>query len=114
MTEVDYSDYSKVNGNDEPAHRHENKAPVSVGQPQRKPIVQPQPSQHEETDNKAQNIEAKLETITTGSTVLHKKFGKGTVVRLNRNDRFIHVKFILGEKKFIFPSAFLDGFLEME
>lgn len=58
-------------------------------------------------------MEAKLETIGAGSFVVHKKFGKGTVVKLNRNDRFIYVKFILGEKKFVFPDAFLMGFLEM-
>ncbi|MBQ2882853.1 MAG: hypothetical protein IJE43_03630 [Alphaproteobacteria bacterium] len=46
------------------------------------------------------------------STVLHEKFGKGTLVKINKNEKFIHVKFTLGEKKFIFPDAFLMGFLE--
>ena len=48
------------------------------------------------------------------SSVLHKKFGKGTVMKINKNEKFIHIKFTLGEKKFIFPDAFLMGFLELE
>ena len=59
------------------------------------------------------DLEAKLETIGIDSTVIHKKFGKGTVVKINKYEKFIHVKFTLGEKKFIFPDAFLMGFLEM-
>ena len=47
------------------------------------------------------------------STVVHKKFGKGTVVKINKNEKFIYVRFALGEKKFIFPDAFLMGFLEI-
>jgi hypothetical protein len=41
-------------------------------------------------------IEAKLETIGVDSSVVHKKFGKGTVVKINKNEKFIHVKFNLG------------------
>ncbi len=55
--------------------------------------------------------EAKLETIGVGSSVLHKKFGKGVVAKINKNEKFIYVKFMLGEKKFIFPDAFVMGFL---
>lgn len=53
-------------------------------------------------------------SIKAGDTVLHKKFGKGEVVRLDRNGKYIFVKFALGrEKKFIFPDAFTVGFLEL-
>lgn len=55
-----------------------------------------------------------LERIDVGSTVRHKKFGKGEVVKINKNEKFIFVKFMLGEKKFMFPDAFFDGFLEIE
>ena len=48
------------------------------------------------------------------STVVHKKFGKGTVVKINKNEKFIYVRFALGEKKFIFPDAFLMRFLEVK
>jgi len=46
--------------------------------------------------------------------VRHKKFGKGTVIKINKNEKFIHIKFTLGEKRFIFPDAFASGFLEVE
>ena len=59
-------------------------------------------------------LDAILERVTVGSIVFHKKFGKGTVVKLNSNDRYIYIKFALGEKKFVFPDAFLMGFLEVE
>jgi hypothetical protein len=61
----------------------------------------------------AHDIEAKLESIGIDTVVVHKKFGKGTIVKINKNEKFIHVKFVLGEKKFIFPDAFLLGFLEV-
>lgn len=64
-----------------------------------------QPSQAE------QMLRAKLEALTEGNTVLHPKFGAGVVV--GKTDKFIHVKFTLGEKKFVFPDAFLQGFLEV-
>lgn len=60
------------------------------------------------------NIEDVLQKITVGSTVVHKKFGKGTVMKIDNNEKFIHVKFTVGEKKFIFPDAFLMGFLGVE
>jgi len=59
------------------------------------------------------DLEELLETIGVDSVVHHKKFGKGTVVRINKNDKFIHIKFVVGEKKFVFPDAFLMGFLEI-
>ena len=93
---------------------------VKAEQPQHKPVVQPQPaiaitvepvSQEKQA---VQDLETKLESIGIDSTVVHKKFGKGTVVKINKNEKFIHIKFTLGEKKFIFPDAFLMGFLEVE
>ena len=48
-----------------------------------------------------------------GDIVYHMKFGKGKVVKINKNEKFIYVKFMLGEKKFMFPNAFLMGFLVM-
>ena len=83
-----------------------------------KPIVQPQSAKVatiepvSQEKQAVQDLEAKLETIGIDSTVVHKKFGKGTVVKINKNEKFIHIKFTLGEKKFIFPDAFLMGFLE--
>ena len=55
-----------------------------------------------------------MDSIGVDSTVIHKKFGKGTVVKINRNEKFIHIKFVVGEKKFVFPDAFVMGFLELK
>ena len=67
---------------------------------------------HSAKDDFAPKIQ--LDELTIGSTVVHKKFGKGIVVKINKNDKFIYVRFTVGEKKFIFPDAFEMGFLEME
>ena len=118
MSEVDYSAYSRVA---EPVEKRveQQRTAVNVEQTQPKPIVQPQPVQpiavakpsHE--SQTMQDLERKLESIGVDSAVVHKKFGKGTVVKMNRNDRFIYVRFSTGEKKFLFPDAFIDGFLDI-
>ena len=122
MSEVDYSAYSKSSEYIDPTHRLvkpiDSKPAEKVSQT--KPIVQPQsvrptattaPSPESQT---MQDLETKLESIGVDSNVIHKKFGKGMVVKINKNEKFIHIRFTLGEKKFIFPDAFLMGFLEME
>ena len=63
-------------------------------------------------NSEAENaLRAKLAALDVNSRVLHPKFGAGVVV--GKTDKFIHVKFTLGEKKFVFPDAFLQGFLEV-
>ena len=77
---------------------------VSLGQPK-----------HESSplgENERGLLEAKLAALDVNSRVLHPKFGAGVVV--GKTDKFIHVKFTLGEKKFVFPDAFLQGFLEVK
>ena len=121
MSEVDYSAYSRVAESVETTRRAaklvDSKLAESVLQV--KPIVQPQSVSPTATiapppeSQTMQDLETKLESIAIDSTVIHKKFGKGTVVKINKNEKFIHIKFTLGEKKFIFPDAFLMGFLEM-
>lgn len=69
------------------------------------------PSNESQTEDE---LKERLDTIQTGNKVIHKKFGKGDVVKINKNEKFIYVRFWGGEKKFIFPDAFLMGFLEME
>ena len=50
-------------------------------------------------------------SIQVGSIVKHKTFKEGTNVKLS--SKHITVKFKQGTKKFIFPDAFQDGFLEL-
>lgn len=96
------------------------KTPVKSVVAQSKPVVaQPvKPAASEVTKpvhtEEAEDLKARLEKIAAGDIVYHKKFGKGEVVKINKNEKFIYVKFMLGEKKFIFPDAFLMGFLGVE
>ena len=108
MSEVDYSAYSK---SVEAVEDKRNKTKTDVNTQVVKPAVVTQTTSSRPFDKNAE-LMAKLERVTVGSIVSHKKFGKGTVVKLNSNDRYIYIKFALGEKKFVFPDAFLMGFLE--
>ena len=56
----------------------------------------------------------KFTALSEGSIVHHKKFGEGRVVKIINNEKFIHVKFTIGEKKFVYPDAFMMGFLEVK
>lgn len=120
MSEIDYSAYSRSRETTEDKRAEQQRTAVKAEQTQPTPVVQPQSAKatvvtKSSQENKtARDLEAKLETIGIDSTVVHKKFGKGMVVKINKNEKFIHVKFTLGEKKFIFPDAFLMGFLEVE
>ena len=109
MSEVDYSAYSKIAGPNEDKHI-QPKTDVNT-QIVRPAVVAKTTSS--QSVNKNAELMSKLEGIAVGSVVSHKKFGKGTVVKLNNNDKYIYIQFALGEKKFVFPDAFLMGFLEV-
>lgn len=53
-----------------------------------------------------------LSGIATNATVYHKSFGAGIVTNLDKKQKYIRVKFSIGEKKFVFPDAFKNGFLK--
>ena len=55
-----------------------------------------------------------LAPVGVGTAVKHKTFGKGTVVWMDKAKKYIRVKFAAGEKQFIFPDAFVGGFLNVE
>lgn len=44
-----------------------------------------------------------------GKNVVHDKFGNGTIIAARKNE--ITVKFLVGNKRFIYPDAFENGFL---
>jgi hypothetical protein len=119
MSDIDYTSYSKNREVVENKRDEQHRVTVKVEQTKSTPIIQPQSAKVTtvETVSKEkhtmQDLETKLESIGIDSTVIHKKFGKGKVVKINKNDKFIHVKFTLGEKKFVFPDAFIMGFLEV-
>lgn len=59
-----------------------------------------------------EEIMDKLRSVKKGSIVHHKTFGDGEVLKLT-SDHKIHVKFKTGQKMFIFPDAFVRGFLTL-
>ena len=119
MTEIDQSKYNQsVQSPKEP--KPVSKEPVKSITTQPKPTVVPQlpkpivtPVSKSEPASTSEDIKARLEKIELEDLVHHKKFGKGEIVKINKNEKFIYVKFMLGEKKFMFPDAFLMGFLEL-
>lgn len=123
MSEVDYSSYSRSSETIEERSTEQQRTTIKVERPKSTCIVQSEPARSaapsiptsSAAPNKAEiDLKAQLEALAVDSTVLHKKFGKGTVVKINKNNSFIHVKFFEGEKKFQFPDAFYMGFLEIE
>lgn len=54
-----------------------------------------------------------LASVSVGTIVNHKTFGDGIVVWMDNAKKHIRVKFANGEKPFIFPNAFTDGFLHL-
>lgn len=55
-----------------------------------------------------------LADVGVGTTVKHKLFGEGTISKMDKAKKYIHVKFKKGEKQFVFPDAFIGGFLSVE
>lgn len=54
-----------------------------------------------------------LPKIKNGVIVHHKSFGDGKVVKIT-TDHKIYVKFASGQKMFVFPDAFVKGFLSVD
>ena len=55
-----------------------------------------------------------LADVGVGTTVKHKLFGEGTISKMDKAKKYIHVKFKKGEKQFVFPDAFISGFLSLQ
>jgi len=54
-----------------------------------------------------------LSGVDIGTAVMHKTFGAGTVRVIDKAQKHIRVSFKLGEKTFLFPDAFRQGFLKL-
>ena len=55
-----------------------------------------------------------LSGAVAGAVVIHQKFGEGTIVRIDKAQKYIKVDFGTGEKTFVFPSAFEQEFLKLK
>ena len=122
MTEIDEGVYSQRTEAVQ-AEKPVVKAPVKPVVVQPKPVmVEPKPvvaqpskpAAEVKSSEPQEDLKERLARIEVKDIVYHKKFGKGEVVKINKNEKFIFVKFMLGEKKFMFPDAFLMGFLEID
>lgn len=62
---------------------------------------------------KPKEEEIDLSGVDIGAAVTHKAFGSGTVTWIDKAQKHIRVTFKVGEKTFIFPDAFKQGFLKL-
>lgn len=67
---------------------------------------------HEQLAQK--RILEKLSCINVGTEVTHKIFGSGAVSWMDKAKKYIRIKFAVGEKQFVFPDAFIDGYLALK
>ena len=44
--------------------------------------------------------------VRKGTVVIHKSFGEGTVMRVDKVTNYIHINFASGKKTFLFPDTF--------
>ncbi len=72
------------------------------------------PKQTTKEDNAKKKLEQLLDKVTVGAEVTHKKFGDGTIVRIDKTQKRMRITFTVGEKIFMFPDAFLLGFLQLK
>lgn len=54
-----------------------------------------------------------IPNIKVGTSVKHKTFGVGKVKSIDSAQNHIVISFSAGEKMFIFPDAFIKGYLEL-
>lgn len=62
---------------------------------------------------KPEVLDLDLSGVNVGIVVTHKSFGTGTVTWIDKALKHIRVTFNVGEKTFIFPDAFKQGFLKL-
>ena len=58
-------------------------------------------------------IEFDASKVYEGAKVKHKLFGEGTVTKMDKAEKHIRVRFSVGEKTFIYPDAFHNGYLSV-
>ncbi len=60
---------------------------------------------------KKDEVKLDFSSVREGAFVTHKTFGQGMITNLDKAKKHIRVKFAVGEKTFLFPDAFKNGFL---
>ncbi len=59
-------------------------------------------------------LEKTLSKVKAGASVTHAKFGDGVITKITADNKYLRVKFTVGEKNFVFPMAFTQGFLKIK
>lgn len=89
--------------------------PAPYGASTHKPVAKPAAKPEE----KADEVQVDYSRVVIGAKVIHKAFGKGTIVSIDKKMSKIDVKFAAGQKSFIIEkgnsfNAFVRGFLRFE
>lgn len=80
----------------------------------RRPSQKPQAIEKKQEQSPEDKGSEVLERVGVGVGVSHKKFGTGTVTWIGADKKYLRVKFEVGEKQFVFPDAFVMGFLTLK
>lgn len=80
----------------------------------RRPSQKPQAIEKKQEQSPEDKWSEVLERVGVGVGVSHKKFGTGTVTWIGADKKYLRVKFEVGEKQFVFPDAFVMGFLTLK
>lgn len=73
-----------------------------------RPIVTTTVQKQEQLDKPEMDLSA----VNIGTKVLHKKFGEGAITNIDKARKYIRIAFSVGEKTFVMPSCFEEGFLK--
>ena len=73
--------------------------------------IKPAPTPKPTEPSKPKKAEIDLSGVKVGAEVKHKKFGMGKIVKMDKAEKYVYVQFAVGEKRFVFPDAFVQGFL---
>jgi hypothetical protein len=87
-----------------------NEQPIKVAV---KVSVKKKNTEDDVTNDEIKEWESILEQVKPGVAVMHNSFGKGTVVSLKESMKKIEIQFKSGKKIFLFPDAFINGFLSL-
>ena len=60
------------------------------------------------------DVTPKMPEVAVGTVVAHKKFGDGVIVGIDETCMYVRVAFGAGEKTFVMPSCFEQGFLSVK
>ena len=77
------------------------------------PKKEPSPTE-KPTGQNSVNWDELLADVGVDTQVSHKKFGDGTITWISADQKYMRVKFPVGEKQFLFPDAFIMGFLTLK